>query len=128
MLRKFEIRRAAGRSGGRNDTDRNEKNLRFGPHAFRFRPFGSGVPASGFVLPASCFRLRASGPGLAAYWCCSRSRSWTTFTGEKVVMGTSTKTVFHLAMAPFHSPGSSCARRSRPPADFDEMKPVAGSV
>ena len=42
--------------------------------------------------------------------------------------GTSTKTVFHFAIAPFQSPGSSCARRSRPPEDFDEMNPVAGSV
>ena len=45
-------------------------------------------------------------------------------TGEKVVIGTSTKTVFQRAIAPFHNPGSSWARRSRPPADFDEMKPV----
>ena len=62
------------------------------------------------------------------YWCCGRSRSCTTFTGEKVVTGTSTKIVFQHAIAPFHNPGSSCARRSRPPLDFDEMKPVAGSV
>jgi hypothetical protein len=36
--------------------------------------------------------------------------------------------VFHFAIAPFHNPGNSCARNSLPPLDFDEMKPVFGSV
>ncbi len=43
-------------------------------------------------------------------------------------MGTSTKTVFHRAMAPFQRPGSSCASNSRPPSDLREIKPVAGST
>lgn len=62
------------------------------------------------------------------YWCCGLNRSCTTLTGEKVEIGTSTKMVFQSAIAPFQRPGSSCARRSRPPLDFEEIKPVAGSV
>ena len=62
------------------------------------------------------------------YWCSGRNKSCTTFTGEKVVIGTSTSTVFQFAIAPFHNPGNSCARRSRPPLDFDEINPVSGSV
>ncbi len=41
-------------------------------------------------------------------------------------MGTSTKMVFHRDIVPFHKPGNSCARNSRPPLDLDEIKPVAG--
>ena len=35
---------------------------------------------------------------------------------------------FHRDIVPFHKPGNSCARNSRPPLDLDEIKPVAGSV
>ncbi len=66
--------------------------------------------------------------GKSIYWCCGLNKSCTTFTGEKVEIGTSTKMVFQSAIAPFQRPGSSCARRSRPPLDFEEIKPVAGSV
>jgi hypothetical protein len=41
------------------------------------------------------------------YWCSGRSRSCTTFTGENVEMGTSTKMVFQFAIAPFQRPGNS---------------------
>ena len=58
------------------------------------------------------------------FWCWSRKRSFTVFTGLKVVRGTSTKMVFQLLMAPFHKPGSSRALSERPPFDLDEMKPV----
>ena len=37
------------------------------------------------------------------YWCCSLSKSLTVLTGLKVPMGTSTKMVFQLLMAPFQS-------------------------
>ena len=37
------------------------------------------------------------------------------------MIGTSTSTVFHFAIAPFHKPGNSCARNSRPLLDFDEI-------
>ena len=55
-------------------------------------------------------------------------RSFTVFTGLKVSMGTSTKTVIQSAMAPFHSPGSSRAFSSRPSFDLLETKPVLGST
>lgn len=67
-------------------------------------------------LEADTFPCRAAGAGQGGrsslfagrdYWCWGRNKSCTTFTGEKVDTGTSTKTVFHLAMAPFHRPGSS---------------------
>lgn len=41
---------------------------------------------------------------------------------------TSTNTVFHRAIAPFHRPGSSMARSGLPCCDFSEMNPVCGSV
>src|SRR5207247_11037794 len=46
--------------------------------------------------------------------CSGRSRSRTVLTGLNVLRGTSTKTVFQRAMAPFHRPGSSRALRARP--------------
>ena len=48
------------------------------------------------------------------YWCCSRNKSFTVFTGLKVLKGTSTKTVFQSLMEPFHKPGSSKAFKSFP--------------
>ena len=47
-------------------------------------------------------------------WCAGRSRSLTVFTGLDVSAGTSTNMVVQRLMAPFHSPGSSNAFRSRP--------------
>lgn len=41
---------------------------------------------------------------------------------------TSTNTVFHRAIAPFHRPGSSMARSGLPCCDFSETNPVCGSV
>lgn len=41
------------------------------------------------------------------YWCWGRNKSVTIFTGEKVEMGTSTKSVFQADIAPFHKPGNS---------------------
>ena len=52
--------------------------------------------------------------GSHRYWCASLSRSRTTFTGLKVSMGTSTKSVFQSDMEPFQRPGSSSALSSRP--------------
>ena len=48
------------------------------------------------------------------YWCCSRNRSFTVFTGLNVSSGTSTKMVFQLLIAPFQRPGSSSAFSSLP--------------
>ena len=62
------------------------------------------------------------------YWCWSRRRSLTVFTGLKVPSGTSTKTVDQSDIAPFQSPGSSRARSSLPFLDLEEMKPVVGST
>lgn len=60
--------------------------------------------------------------------CIGDNRSQTTLTGVNVVMGTSTKTVFQCAIAPFHSPGRSIARSARPPYDLSEINPVFGST
>lgn len=59
---------------------------------------------------------RRSPPSLFAFQpaCAGRSRSLTVFTGLKVRAGTSTKTVFQPAIAPFHSPGRSSATSGRP--------------
>ena len=62
------------------------------------------------------------------YWCCSRRRSFTVFTGLNVESGTSTKTVFQSLIAPFHSPGSSSAFSSRPFLLLLLMKPVVRST
>lgn len=57
------------------------------------------------VLPSY---LLIVGIGLYPYdWCSGRNKSWTTFTGENVEIGTSTNMVFQLAIAPFQRPGSS---------------------
>lgn len=61
---------------------------------------------------------------LSFYWCCSRNRSFTVFTGLNVEIGTSTNTVFQSDMAPFHSPGNSRAFNSFPFFDFSDMNPV----
>jgi hypothetical protein len=55
-------------------------------------------------------------------WCSGLSRSKTVLTGLKVILGTSTTTVSHPAIAPFHRPGSSSALRLLPSMDFFEMK------
>lgn len=61
-------------------------------------------------------------------WCAGRSRSLTVFTGLNVSAGTSTNMVVQRLMAPFHSPGSSNAFRSRPSMLFLDMKPVLWST
>ena len=65
---------------------------------------------------------------ITTYWCCSRNKSFTVFTGLKVIAGTSTKTVFQLLIAQFQRPGSSNAFSSFPFFDLLVMKPVAGST
>lgn len=62
------------------------------------------------------------------YWCCSRNKSFTVFTGLNVSIGTSTKMVFQSLMAPFQSPGNSRALSSFPPLDLEDIKPVFWST
>ena len=52
------------------------------------------------------------------YWCCSRNKSLTVFTGLNVPRGTSTKIVDQSLIAPFHKPGSSRAFNSLPLLDL----------
>ena len=57
-------------------------------------------------------------------WCAGFSKSFTFFTGLNVSIGTSTKMVVHLAMAPFHKPGSSIALYGFPFLFFETINPV----
>jgi len=79
-------------------------------------------------IPALFFRWDFLVLCIRYYPCIGFSRSLTVFTGLKVSIGTSTNTVIQSAIAPFHSPGSSKARNSRPSFDLLETKPVAGST
>src|SRR5687768_2955168 len=60
--------------------------------------------------------------------CSGLGKSSTDLTGANVSSGTSTKTVFQPAMAPFQRPGRSSALRGRPSCDLLEMKTVVGST
>lgn len=70
------------------------------------------------ALPLACYPSK----------CSFRNRSLTLFTGLNVAKGTSTNTVTHSAMAPFHNPGSSCDLTVCDPLLFLAMKPVVGST
>src|SRR5215210_4172350 len=68
---------------------------------------------------------RAKPAGSLSYWCSGRNKSSTVLTGANVASGTSTKTVFHSAIAPFQSPGRSralkiffCRARRAPARSF----------
>ena len=105
----------------RNYTKTSFRTSFHNPDNLRMPPLHFGLLSASAAVRIIIYSIRA-------YWCCGRSKSCTTFTGEKVVIGTSTNMVFHFAIAPFHKPGNSCARSSLPPLDFDEIKPVFGSV
>ena len=66
-------------------------------------------PDTWHLLLVTCYLLPAPHP-----WWVFLSRSFTTFTGLKVMIGTSTNRVIQCAIEPFHKPGSSNAFSGRP--------------
>jgi len=77
--------------------------------------------ADGFVLQ---FRYDFFGFQNYNGWWAVFNKSLTVFTGLKVIKGTSTKTVIHFAIAPFHKPGNSYPFKGLPFLFFSTIKPL----